>query len=76
MLRGFATINYWTDDMEAATRWYAEFRIGDYQAELGLVDRRFAPEGTAAEPGGALMYWHVDDVAATFERLLSMGAKE
>ena len=24
MLRGFATINYWTDDMEAATRWYAE----------------------------------------------------
>ena len=22
------------------------------------------------------MYWHVDDVAATFERLLSMGAKE
>ena len=22
------------------------------------------------------MYWHVDDVAATFERLLSMGARE
>jgi len=97
MLRGFATINYWTDDMEAATRWYAEllgvepyferpgpdgrlayaeFRIGDYQHELGLVDRRFAPEGTAAEPGGVITYWHVDDVAATFRRLLSMGAKE
>jgi predicted enzyme related to lactoylglutathione lyase len=97
MLRGFATINYWADDIEAAKRWYAEllgvepyferpgpdgrvayaeFRIGDDQDELGLVDRRWAPPGTATEPGGAVMYWHVDDVAATFERLLSMGAKE
>lgn len=24
MLRGFATVNYWTDDLAAATRWYAE----------------------------------------------------
>jgi catechol 2,3-dioxygenase-like lactoylglutathione lyase family enzyme len=24
MLRGLATINYWTDDMEAAKRWYLE----------------------------------------------------
>jgi predicted enzyme related to lactoylglutathione lyase len=24
MLRGFATINYWADDMDAAKRWYAE----------------------------------------------------
>jgi hypothetical protein len=23
-LRGFATINYWTDDLEAATRWYTK----------------------------------------------------
>jgi predicted enzyme related to lactoylglutathione lyase len=97
MLRGFATINYWTDDLEAAKGWYAEllgiqpyferpgpdgrpayaeFRIGDYQHELGLVDRRFAPEGTAATPGGVITYWHVDDVSATFQRLLSMGAKE
>ena len=28
------------------------------------------------ELGGAIMYWHVDDLNATFERLLSMGAKE
>jgi predicted enzyme related to lactoylglutathione lyase len=97
MLRGFATINYWTDDMEAAKRWYgellgvepyferpgpdgrlayAEFRIGDYQAELGLVDRGWAPAGAATEPGGAVMYWHVDDIAAAFEKLLSMGATE
>jgi predicted enzyme related to lactoylglutathione lyase len=97
MLRGFATINYWTDDVEAAARWYAEllgvepyfqrpgpdgrpayveFRIGDYEDELGLVDRRFAPAGAPTQPGGAVAYWHVDDIAATFERLLAMGAKE
>lgn len=97
MLRGFATISYWADDVEAATRWYAEllgiepyfersgpdgrpayveFRVGDYQDELGLIDRRWAPDGSAAEPGGVIMHWHVDDVEATFERLLSMGATE
>ena len=55
---------------------YVEFRIGDDQDELGLIDRRWAPPGAATEPGGAILYWHVDDVVATFERLLAMGAKE
>jgi predicted enzyme related to lactoylglutathione lyase len=55
---------------------YVEFRIGDYQAELGIIDRAYAPPGAASEPGGALMHWHVDDLAATVERLLAMGAKE
>ena len=96
MLRGFATISYWADDVEAAKNWYAEllgiqpyfirpeqgppayveFRVGDYQDELGIIDRRYAPQGTAGGPGGAVMHWHVDDVPATFDRLLSMGAKE
>lgn len=96
MLRGFSTINYWADDMEAATKWYAEvlgvqpyfersddkgpayieFRIGDYQHELGLISRRYAPPGTTDQPGGVVMYWHVDDVPAARERLLSLGAKE
>jgi predicted enzyme related to lactoylglutathione lyase len=97
VLRGFATINYWADDMEAAKRWYAEllgvepyferpgpdgrlayaeFRIGDSQDELGLIQRGWEPAGAAAGPGGAIMHWHVDDVAATVEKLLSMGAKE
>ncbi|GAA4236801.1 putative enzyme related to lactoylglutathione lyase [Streptosporangium album] len=53
---------------------YYEFRIGDYQAELGLVDRRYAPPGAPATPGGAVIHWHVDDVQATLDRLLSMGA--
>ena len=54
MLRGFATVNYYADDLEAAAAWYTavlgvepyfripggyiEFRIGDYQHELGIVD--------------------------------------
>ena len=55
---------------------YAEFRIGDHQAELGIIDRDYGPPGAATGPGGAIMYWHVDDLDATVERLLSMGAKE
>ena len=55
---------------------YAEWRLGDYQHELGLIDRKYSPAGSATGPGGVVVYWHVDDVAAMFEKLLSMGAKE
>ena len=56
---------------------YVEFRIGDYQHELGIIDRRYAPARRGGHgPGGAVIYWHVDDVAATVERLLAMGATE
>lgn len=55
---------------------YAEFRLGDHQDELGVIDRRYAPPGAASGPGGAIMYWHVDDLEATVQRLLSMGATE
>ena len=90
-LRGFTTISYWAADLEAAKRWYAEllgiepyfqrpgyceFRIGDYQHELGLIDSKYAPFDTSTGPAGAVMFWHVDDVNATFDRLLSMGAKQ
>ena len=30
----------------------------------------------ATGPAGADMFWHVDDVNATFHRLLSLGAKQ
>jgi predicted enzyme related to lactoylglutathione lyase len=53
---------------------YAEFRIGDYQHELGILDRRFAAPGRSDELGGAIVYWHVDDVQASFGRLLALGA--
>jgi predicted enzyme related to lactoylglutathione lyase len=96
-LRGFSTISYWADDMEAAKAWYsellgsapyfersgpdgqlayAEFRLGDYQHELGLIDRRFAPAHATAGLGGAIMYWHVDDIEATLNNLKAMGAEE
>ena len=91
-LRGFTTISYWAADLEAAKQWYTEllgsepyfqrpgyceFRIGDYQHELGIIDSKYAPFDTQSHsPAGALMYWHVDDVNATFERLMAMGAKQ
>ncbi len=53
---------------------YVEFRIGDYQHELGIIDRRFAVDARPGTPGGAVIYWHVDDVRASFQRLVSMGA--
>lgn len=100
-LRGFSTINFWAEDVEAAAAWYArflgftpyfersgpegnlayaEFRIGDYQQELGIIDSRYRPSAAttdrAFEPGGAVMHWHVEDLDGTMERLLSMGATE
>ncbi|HDR3652416.1 VOC family protein (plasmid) [Bacillus sp. RA(2023)] len=89
--RGLTTVSFWTNDLTAAKNWYgellglepyferpgyAEFRLGDYQHELGLIDSRYAPNGSATGPAGAVVYWHVDDVTATFKKLLSMGAKE
>jgi predicted enzyme related to lactoylglutathione lyase len=91
MLRGFATVSYWADDLEAAKEWYSEllgidpyferqgyyeFRVGDYGHELGLIDSRYTPASSGPGPGGAILYWHVDDVAAALQRLLSMGARE
>ena len=36
---------------------------------------RFRPPGSPDEPGGVIVYWAVDDVQATYDRLLGMGAK-
>jgi len=55
---------------------YVEFGIGDYQHELGLIDRRYAPKAWTPGAGGVVMYWHVDDIQATFAKLLEMGATE
>jgi predicted enzyme related to lactoylglutathione lyase len=55
---------------------YIEFRLGDYQHELGIIDSKYAPKAAAPGPGGAVVYWHVDDVAATLEMVTAMGAKE
>jgi predicted enzyme related to lactoylglutathione lyase len=55
---------------------YVEFRIGDYEDEFGIVDRRYAPTGTQPGSGGAVLFWHVDDIEVAFERLKAMGASE
>jgi predicted enzyme related to lactoylglutathione lyase len=63
-------------DYQRASLGYVEFRIGDYQHELGLIDSRYAPGGAPTGPGGAVLYWHVDDVRAAMDKVLSLGAKE
>ena len=95
-LRGLSTIRYHAADLAAATRWYrellgiepyfqvpgyVEFRLGDYQHELGIVES--GHEGAkglsvseGSQPGGVVTYWHVDDITATLQRLRAMGAQE
>jgi predicted enzyme related to lactoylglutathione lyase len=55
---------------------YMEFRLGDYQHELGIINSNYAPKGATAGPGGAVVFWHVDDIAAALEKVAAMGAKE
>jgi predicted enzyme related to lactoylglutathione lyase len=112
MLRGFATVSFFADDLEEAGRWYGELtgvepyfrvyqcpecgsrswasrcescevdgelgylelRVGDHEDELGFVKRKWAPHDTTGGPGGAILFWHVDDVAAALERLQAHGA--
>ena len=47
---------YFTSEVAGRGPGYVEFRIGDYQHELGIIDRRFAPPELAAGPGGAVVY--------------------
>ncbi len=55
---------------------YVEFRIGDNEDEFGIIDRKYAPKAMQPGPGGSILLWHVDDVEATFTKLLDMGATE
>ncbi|HWV36525.1 MAG TPA: VOC family protein [Thermomicrobiales bacterium] len=83
MLRGMALSIYHAEDLDAAARWYSdlvgtepyyvtpyyvEFRLGDYQQELGIVRK------AGATPAGVITYWHVDDIDASYKRLLALGA--
>ena len=99
MLRGLSTVVYHTADLAAARDWYTtflglepyfdrpeyiEFRLGDYQHELGILDSKFlhmlssgGAEPAASPPSGpsgVIAYWHVDDIPATLERLTALGA--
>ena len=64
---------YFSRDADG-TPAYVEFRIGDYSHELGILDARFAPAGAGHDGSGAVTYWAVDDVQASYDRLVSLGA--
>ena len=91
VLRGLATVNFYANDHEGAKKWYSEFlgiepyfnvpgytefRLGDYQHELGIIDAKYAPKDYSAKPSGAIAHWHVDNLKSTLDRLISLGAKE
>lgn len=67
---------YFASPPPPAPAAYIEFRLGDFQHELGIIDRRYAPDRAAGAPGGAIVFWHVDDVEATVRRLIELGATE
>ncbi|MFD4957695.1 VOC family protein [Microbacterium sp. NPDC058389] len=90
MLNGFATQNVYSADLDAAASWYSdvlgiepyfrrpgyvEFRVGPYEHEFGIIDAAYRPDAPAA-PGGPILYWQVDDVAAVNASLLERGASE
>jgi predicted enzyme related to lactoylglutathione lyase len=89
MLRGLSTVSFYAADLEAAEAWYAEllgipayyhvpgyteFRIGDFQHELGLIDAQYAPASRTDGLGGEIVFWHVDELEASLARLLELGA--
>lgn len=59
---------------DAESPAYIEFRVGDYQHEVGIIDKKYMPPSAKEGPGGAVLYWHVDDIEKALERLLSAGA--
>jgi len=88
-LRGISTVNFFASDLEAAKKWYSdflgvqpyfsapgyiEFRLGDFQHELGIIDSRYAPNAGPAKNTGAIVYWHVDDLRKVLDVLISHGA--
>ena len=91
-LHGVSTVNFFAADHAAAKKWYTEFlgvepyferpgyvefRIGDHQDELGIIDSTYVP-GTQSVDGraGVVVYWHVDDVDAVLKRAVVMGAAQ
>jgi predicted enzyme related to lactoylglutathione lyase len=93
ILRGMTTAVFLADDLDAAKRWYSEllgqepyfnrppyieWRFGDYQHELGILDRAYSTAEPAGKPrpgpAGVVLYWHVDNISSAVARLVSMGA--
>ena len=64
---------YFTRPVEGAPA-YVEFRVGDDEDEIGVMDARYAawPVGDAA---GVVVHWHVDDLPAAVGRFEDAGAR-
>ena len=98
MLRGPSTVSFYASDLSAAKAWYTEvlgiepyfdtpgyieFRIGDHQTELGIIDSAYAgselSRTTAPDPDhprGTVLFWHVDAITQNLDRLIELGARE
>lgn len=68
----FETEPYFRRPEEGPTA-YAEWRIGDLETEVGIIDAASAPYPVGSA-SGAVLHWSVDDVTAAHERLLALGA--
>lgn len=55
---------------------YVEFRLGDYQHELGIISSVYKNPDAPTQPAGAVLYWHVDDIEAVLKKVQDMGATE
>lgn len=52
---------------------YAEWRVGEMQTEIGLIDASYSPHPVGS-PGGPVLHWAVDDIRSALARLLALGA--
>ena len=82
---GLRTVIYYVPDLLRAKAWYESvlgispyydtpyyvgFNVGGYELGLHPADDK-TPKGA----GGAVSYWGVTDIAASWKRLLELGAK-
>ena len=85
MFLGLRTVKYEVQDVAKAKEWYGKvfgvqpyfdepayyvgYNIGGY--ELGLVPE---PKASAKRDAAGVAYWGVDDIRASYKRLLDLGA--
>jgi predicted enzyme related to lactoylglutathione lyase len=84
---GVSTVRLHAADLPGARAWYAdllgvepyfardeyvEWRVGPHDHELGILDRRSAPEHDGV---GSVTYWQVEDVEGALADLVSRGAE-
>ncbi|NUL45743.1 VOC family protein [Cellulosimicrobium funkei] len=62
---------------DAETPAYVEFRLGEHEDELGIIDRRYLPSAEShLNGGGVIARWHVDDLEGVLQHLIEIGATE